>query len=47
MDHHVKDPTLADAGKARIEWADADMPRPCRDPSSSFEAEKSAPTACA
>jgi len=26
MDHHVKDPTLADAGKARIEWADADMP---------------------
>jgi adenosylhomocysteinase len=26
MDHHVKDLTLADAGKARIEWADADMP---------------------
>jgi adenosylhomocysteinase len=26
MDHHVKDMTLADAGKARIEWADADMP---------------------
>ncbi|HSQ22001.1 MAG TPA: adenosylhomocysteinase, partial [Coriobacteriia bacterium] len=26
MDHHVKDLGLADAGKARIEWADADMP---------------------
>lgn len=26
MDHHVKDLSLADAGKARIEWADADMP---------------------
>ncbi|TLM78481.1 MAG: adenosylhomocysteinase [Actinobacteria bacterium] len=26
MDHHVKDMALADAGKARIEWADADMP---------------------
>ena len=26
MDHHVKDITLADAGRARIEWADADMP---------------------
>ncbi|HEY5549147.1 MAG TPA: adenosylhomocysteinase [Coriobacteriia bacterium] len=26
MDHHVKDIALADAGKARIEWADADMP---------------------
>jgi len=26
MDHHVKDLTLADAGRARIEWADADMP---------------------
>ncbi len=26
MDHHVKDPALAAAGKARIEWADADMP---------------------
>ncbi|MBF4510453.1 MAG: adenosylhomocysteinase [Aeromicrobium sp.] len=26
MDHHVKDLALADAGKARIEWADADMP---------------------
>jgi adenosylhomocysteinase len=26
MDHHVKDISLADAGKARIEWADADMP---------------------
>lgn len=26
MDHHVKDLTLADSGKARIEWADADMP---------------------
>jgi len=26
MDHHIKDLTLADSGKARIEWADADMP---------------------
>jgi adenosylhomocysteinase len=26
MDHHVKDIGLADAGKARIEWADRDMP---------------------
>ncbi len=26
MDHHVKDLGLAAAGKARIEWADADMP---------------------
>ncbi len=26
MDHDVKDPSLADAGKARIEWADQDMP---------------------
>jgi len=26
MDHHVKDIALAEAGKARIEWADADMP---------------------
>lgn len=26
MDHHVKDIGLADAGKARIEWADKDMP---------------------
>jgi adenosylhomocysteinase len=26
MDHHVKDPALAAAGKARIEWADRDMP---------------------
>ena len=26
MDHHVKDLSLADAGKARIEWADKDMP---------------------
>ena len=26
MDHHVKDMALAAAGKARIEWADADMP---------------------
>jgi len=26
MDHHVKDPALVAAGKARIEWADADMP---------------------
>jgi len=26
MEHHVKDLALADAGKARIEWADADMP---------------------
>ncbi|MBN2841319.1 MAG: adenosylhomocysteinase [Coriobacteriia bacterium] len=26
MDHHVRDIALADAGKARIEWADADMP---------------------
>jgi adenosylhomocysteinase len=26
MDHHVKDLALADAGRARIEWADADMP---------------------
>ncbi len=26
MDYDVKDITLADAGKARIEWADADMP---------------------
>jgi adenosylhomocysteinase len=26
MNHDVKDLSLADAGKARIEWADADMP---------------------
>lgn len=26
MDHHIKDASLADAGKARIEWADRDMP---------------------
>ncbi len=26
MDHHVADISLADAGKARIEWADKDMP---------------------
>ncbi|MDO8880923.1 MAG: adenosylhomocysteinase [Coriobacteriia bacterium] len=26
MDHHVKDLALADSGRARIEWADADMP---------------------
>jgi adenosylhomocysteinase len=26
MDHHVKDIALADAGRARIEWADRDMP---------------------
>jgi adenosylhomocysteinase len=26
MDHHVKDMSLAAAGKDRIEWADADMP---------------------
>ncbi len=26
MDHHVKDLALAAAGKARIEWADRDMP---------------------
>jgi adenosylhomocysteinase len=26
MDHDVKDLSLADAGKARIEWADRDMP---------------------
>jgi adenosylhomocysteinase len=26
MDHHVKDLSLADAGKAKIEWADRDMP---------------------
>ena len=26
MQHHIKDPALADAGKARIEWADRDMP---------------------
>ncbi len=26
MDHHVKDLSLAPAGKARIEWADQDMP---------------------
>jgi adenosylhomocysteinase len=26
MDHHVKDLALADAGRARIEWADRDMP---------------------
>ncbi|MBN2848029.1 MAG: adenosylhomocysteinase [Coriobacteriia bacterium] len=39
MDHHVKDLARADAGKARIEWADADMPvlASIRD---RFEAEK-------
>lgn len=39
MDHHVKDLSLADAGKARIEWADRDMPvlASIRD---RFEAEK-------
>jgi len=39
MDHHVKDLALADSGKARIEWADADMPvlATIRD---RFEAEK-------
>ncbi|GAB4280912.1 MAG: adenosylhomocysteinase [Coriobacteriia bacterium] len=26
MDHHIKDGSLAAAGKDRIEWADADMP---------------------
>jgi adenosylhomocysteinase len=26
MNHDIKDAALADAGKARIEWADADMP---------------------
>ncbi len=26
MDHHIKNPGLAAAGKARIEWADRDMP---------------------
>jgi adenosylhomocysteinase len=26
MDHHVKDLALAEAGRARIEWADRDMP---------------------
>lgn len=26
MDYHVRDLSLADAGKARIEWADRDMP---------------------
>ncbi|MRR13163.1 adenosylhomocysteinase, partial [bacterium] len=26
MDHHVKDLSLADAGRDRIEWADRDMP---------------------
>ncbi len=26
MEHHVKDSNLAQAGKARIEWADQDMP---------------------
>ncbi|MEI7815387.1 MAG: adenosylhomocysteinase, partial [Coriobacteriia bacterium] len=26
MDYDYKDASLADAGKARIEWADADMP---------------------
>ncbi|MBE0476149.1 MAG: adenosylhomocysteinase, partial [Coriobacteriia bacterium] len=26
MDHHVKDLSLAEGGKARIEWADRDMP---------------------
>ena len=26
MNHHIKDITLADAGLARIEWADRDMP---------------------
>ena len=26
MDYDVKDLSLADAGKARIEWADTDMP---------------------
>ena len=26
MDHHIKDPSLAAAGKNRIEWADRDMP---------------------
>lgn len=26
MQHHIKDIALADAGKARIEWADRDMP---------------------
>ena len=39
MDHHVRDLGLAAAGKARIEWADADMPvlASIRD---RFEAEK-------
>jgi adenosylhomocysteinase len=39
MDNHVRDLALADAGKARIEWADADMPvlATIRD---RFEAEK-------
>jgi len=26
MDHHIKDAALAEAGRARIEWADRDMP---------------------
>ncbi|MDR0350515.1 MAG: adenosylhomocysteinase [Coriobacteriales bacterium] len=26
MEHHVKDSSLADAGRARVEWADLDMP---------------------
>ena len=26
MNHHIKDISLADAGLARIEWADRDMP---------------------
>jgi len=39
MEHHIKDIALADAGKARIEWADKDMPvlASIRD---RFEAEK-------
>ncbi|MDZ4178478.1 MAG: adenosylhomocysteinase, partial [Coriobacteriia bacterium] len=39
MEHHIKDLSLADAGKARIEWADRDMPvlANIRD---RFEAEK-------
>ena len=26
MDHHVKDESLADAGKSRMDWANRDMP---------------------
>ncbi|MHB8966198.1 MAG: adenosylhomocysteinase, partial [Coriobacteriia bacterium] len=39
MEFHVKDPSLATAGKARIEWADKDMPV-LADIRERFEAEK-------